>query len=613
MRYLLLFLTLLIFNCSGKGGTVSRKQDGKNQNKNRGKGTKTRKNEKEVKELKEELQKMKDQLHEEISKKNTSDHSPEQIDKLQNGIVDLENKIHRKSAGSGKDKSFLSNDEAEELLNDGSVDSDQNRKNKSSKRKRIEPDLLYYFRLIKAGKLNLLKQEIQKDPSLIKKIDGEWGYSLLHAAIHFEQTKIVTYLLVQGADPNISDKDGNSPLTKSCYNDNLDIVQALLKYKAKPNLPDESGEYPLHVACEMGIAAIALILLKNNANPDQLNRKGKAPLHVSIIEEHDDLFDLLLSYNAKIDIPDENGMTAWLLCARQGYDDLMNKLFGFGANVNQVNEKDGSSAAHYAAKYGHKNVIDLLIQAKVFSNQKVDFRLQDLQGDTALHKALTKRHRGNRDERKDIALMLLKRDPKLSMIANNDNFSPLHFAAAGGYRGIAKKIADIYVKRKITSFSSSWMNLQTKTGGNTAFHLAILNKRFLIARDFAERYNDPNSGGIDINLQNDDGQTVYHCAVIKDSALLIDAFQKLKRPWGTYRFKLGLVDNKGNTIWHSAVKTGNYENVKRVFKKAGLGGTKPDLKSENNAGKTVPDLAEERRKKGSEGKKIFKFIKRGKF
>ena len=57
----------------------------------------------------------------------------------------------------------------------------------------------------------------------------------------------------------------------------LDCLKALLKHGADPNIGDDRGETPLHLALEKGYdVAVLKLLIKHGADPDQANKKGRS-------------------------------------------------------------------------------------------------------------------------------------------------------------------------------------------------------------------------------------------------------------------------------------------------------------------------------------------------
>ena len=77
-----------------------------------------------------------------------------------------------------------------------------------------------------------------------------------------EKIDHIKILLKNGADPNITNEDGLSPLHTAVNKQNITIVKLLLKYGANPNIKSKLYQQtPLHLAIKNNADPIFLLLL----------------------------------------------------------------------------------------------------------------------------------------------------------------------------------------------------------------------------------------------------------------------------------------------------------------------------------------------------------------
>jgi len=128
----------------------------------------------------------------------------------------------------------------------------------------------------------------KKLPKGIFEKRDEKGRNILHLAVIKYHTDLVSALLKAGADPNVKDFEGKTPLHYAVITarkrfPNTAIIIALLKAGANPNLQDNNGNTPLHYTfaknfyLEKFKVKNTKVLLSNGANPNIKNKKGETP------------------------------------------------------------------------------------------------------------------------------------------------------------------------------------------------------------------------------------------------------------------------------------------------------------------------------------------------
>ena len=91
----------------------------------------------------------------------------------------------------------------------------------------------------------------------------------------------VKSMIVNGADVNMTDHRGETPLYRASWNGHLEIVKVLIASGALLDKADNNGETPLWTAIHNGELEIVKVLIANKANFFYMNNEGKTPLDVA--------------------------------------------------------------------------------------------------------------------------------------------------------------------------------------------------------------------------------------------------------------------------------------------------------------------------------------------
>lgn len=86
----------------------------------------------------------------------------------------------------------------------------------------------------------------------------------------------IKFLLQNGANPNIANKKGVTPLMLAAAKGNVDGVEALIKAGARIDEQDSLGETPLISATHRRDVTMVKLLLANGADPDRNDNSGRS-------------------------------------------------------------------------------------------------------------------------------------------------------------------------------------------------------------------------------------------------------------------------------------------------------------------------------------------------
>ncbi len=258
----------------------------------------------------------------------------------------------------------------------------------------------------------------------------------------FSQANLLQSLLVQGANPNVSDDLGQTPLhwlreARAKTQDPLklqpflnQLIETIVENGADYSLTDLSGQpaYSLHdaarfghidaaksvvesgadaiddldpegrtafqVAVESNAIQVAELLLEHGADPNRWVSLNESALAYAVDQVNVDMVKLLLARG--VSIANEEGREGPLLrAARTGSKEIVAALLDAGCNIDEHNT-NGDTPLHLAAEKGHAEVVTLLL------DRGADTAAWNRDGRTALDVAET-------GERKQVASILRRR------------------------------------------------------------------------------------------------------------------------------------------------------------------------------------------------------------
>lgn len=133
---------------------------------------------------------------------------------------------------------------------------------------------------------------------IINTRDNSTGETALHIVIQRRDASWLGYLLQKGANPNLADKKGTTPLMLATQLGFIDGIDWLSRKKAQIDQTNRAGETALILAVQLRNAEAVRVLLKAGANPDKKDSRagysardyalqdGRANAIVAIIENN---------------------------------------------------------------------------------------------------------------------------------------------------------------------------------------------------------------------------------------------------------------------------------------------------------------------------------------
>ncbi|XP_055741266.1 ankyrin repeat and SOCS box protein 2-like [Salvelinus fontinalis] len=242
----------------------------------------------------------------------------------------------------------------------------------------------------------------------------KYGWIPLHEAAYYGQDQCVRVLL--GALPSMINKcdlKGQTALILAVYREKVACVEMLLEKGADPDLANKDRETPLYKACESGNAEIVVMLLNHGAVVNKHCIQGCTALQEAVSRNNVEICEILVQAGAKLSPTNMYGIAPLFTAAQSGHEETLRFLIKHGADINSE-ASDGATALYEAAKNGHEDIVELLLS-------------QDADANKAGNKGLLPLHIAAQRGADGIVSLLIKVTSKYRV--NRSGVSPLHLAA----------------------------------------------------------------------------------------------------------------------------------------------------------------------------------------
>jgi len=102
------------------------------------------------------------------------------------------------------------------------------------------------------------------------------GRTALHIAVERRDTTWINFLAGRGANPNLADNHGLTPLMRATQLGYHDGIEALVRAGARVDEPNDAGETPLMSAVHRRDVPLMRVLLEAGADPDRRDNSGRS-------------------------------------------------------------------------------------------------------------------------------------------------------------------------------------------------------------------------------------------------------------------------------------------------------------------------------------------------
>ncbi|XP_033019147.1 ankyrin repeat domain-containing protein 16 [Lacerta agilis] len=307
-------------------------------------------------------------------------------------------------------------------------------------------------RLVKEGKLTLLKEEVANVRDAKKRHYGRSGDTLLHYAARHGQLRILAYLVeTLEMDIEVFNSDYKRPLHEAASMGHRDCVLYLLNRGATVDCLKKADWTPLMMACTRRNLEVIQDLIDHGANPLLKNKDGWSCFHIASREGDPEVIRYLLDVSPTIwDTESKIKRTPLHTAAMHGHLEVVEILLERCCYPPDSRDKCGATPFMDAIQHGHLGIAQLLLE-----RHKACYTVRDALGAQPLHQAAV--------TAQDPALRFLVSDLGVDVNARATSLqlTALHYAAKEGHAGTIETLLLLGA------------DLNAKDGKNrTALHLA---------------------------------------------------------------------------------------------------------------------------------------------
>jgi ankyrin repeat protein len=182
---------------------------------------------------------------------------------------------------------------------------------------------------------------------------NEEGDSALHVAAAAGSQAAADFLLDQKLHVDLRGGNERTPLMSAVLTDQKDMVRWLLRQGADPHLKDKEGYQPLMLAVrESRPNSVSELAAHDRENLD-------AALLLAALVGRTDVIDSLTNYGASVYAKMEDGRTPLMIAAENGHLDSVKLLLEIGAS-RYATDPEGRTAADIAAEAGRTEIAAII-------------------------------------------------------------------------------------------------------------------------------------------------------------------------------------------------------------------------------------------------------------
>jgi ankyrin repeat protein len=197
------------------------------------------------------------------------------------------------------------------------------------------------------------------------------GIELYEEALSTSDPTLLRGTLATGLDPNTKDYQGRSLVMRAIYCEDTSVAEALFSYGADLNAKDGDGAAALMLAANAGNVKVVEMLLSKEADVNITSKDGDTALSFAVNSRinntnvpkcYPKIATALIAKGADTGIKLRGGMTLLMAAAESGVECTRILLDKVGTDANDK-DNEGRNALFYAARNGHADALNMLLDA----------------------------------------------------------------------------------------------------------------------------------------------------------------------------------------------------------------------------------------------------------
>ena len=279
------------------------------------------------------------------------------------------------------------------------------------------------------GHVDIVKELLTRTDVDVNHVNNLGWTALLEAIVLSDggerHQQIVQLLVDHGADIDIADKDGVTPLQHARARGFTEIERILLA--ASEHRTSQAQNQQLIAAADRGDLKAVKQLLAQGADVRAQDDRGRTALIAAAYRNDLAVADALIQAGADVNVQDKTKQSAYLIATSDGFVELLKLTLQAGADVQRTDSFNGTGLIR-AADRGHVEIITELLKTDI----KID-HVNNL-GWTALLEAIILGDGGPRHT--EVVRLLVAAGANVNL-ADGDGITPLAHAQRRGFDQIS--------------------------------------------------------------------------------------------------------------------------------------------------------------------------------